>query len=122
MRKLLLASTALVALALFAPPASATFFHHPWHSHRAYGGYSTGGQAQGVWSDLAMALLPGLLNQFHIQLPPGLNLGNLGGQSGASTPIPTDAAKTLNEIGPQLDDILTRSRKLLPEKVESRPK
>ena len=70
----------------------------------------------------AIAVLPGLLNQFHVPMPPWLHLGNQPGQSGASTPVPADVAKTLNEIGPQLDDVLARSKKLLPEKVEGKPK
>jgi hypothetical protein len=123
MRKAILVVAALAGFALLTPPVSAQWIHHPHAGVRVYRvAPSRAVQTQGVWMDLAGAILPGLLNQFHVQLPPWVQIGNQPGQSGAATPVPADVAKTLTEIGPQLDDVLKRSKSLLPETVQPKPK
>lgn len=115
MRKLLPAM-ALLLLVVFCSPAPAPAFGIR-HHHHAHGVWMAGppamaAQPQGFFTDF---LLPGLLNQFQIQLPPGVRFPfNPGGGGGnlASSPVPADVADQLKKVETDLDALLAQSRKM----------
>ena len=111
MRKLLALIAILSAFLLVATPAPAFWPHrpHPWFHGGAYYGQAV--QPQGAFGNLALALLPGLLNQIHLQLPGGLQIG--GGGDPSQIGVPADATRRLQDLNKRLDDTRQKSQELL---------